>query len=157
LVVRVDAGWGQLQSTREVLEPVWMRLPFSNKSILLHSSLSAITLHGLSNYSMNIDIIHDTLLSANNSRMPLLINLKIRILIDPLLGRPLLLNSNLLLYFSDDSFLIDFELDGPPDIDDSPAGLSEPNHCLPGSRLIAPIRLPSHPECLGPLIELLIY
>ena len=134
-----------------------MRLPFSNKSILLHSCLSAITLHSLGYYSMNIDIIHDTLLSANNSRMPLLIDLKVRVLIDPLLRRPLLLNSNLLLYFSNDSFLIDFELDSPPDIDDSPAGLSEPDNCLPGrSRLITPIRLPAHPECLGPLIELLI-
>jgi hypothetical protein len=134
-----------------------MRLPFSNKSILLHSCLTAITLNGLGDYSMNIDIIHDTFLSANNSRMPLLIDLKVRILIDPLLRRPLLLNSNLLLYFSDDSFLIDFKLDGPPDIDDSSAGLSEPDHGLPGSRLITPIRLPAHPECLGPLIELFIY
>jgi hypothetical protein len=134
-----------------------MRLSFSNKSILLHSCLSAITLHGLGYYSMNIDIIHDTFLPANNSRMPLLINLKVRILIDPLLRRPLLLNSNLLLYFSDDSFLIDFELDGPPNVDDSPACLSEPDHGLPGGRLITPIRLPAHPECLGPLIELLIY
>ena len=85
LVVGVDAGGGQLQSTREVLEPIWMRLSFSYKTIFLYSSLSAITLHGLGDYSMNTDIIHDTFLSANNSRMPLLINLKVRVLIDPLL------------------------------------------------------------------------
>jgi len=85
LVVRVDPGGGQLQSTREVLEPIWVRLPFSNKTILLHSSLSAITLHGLCDNSMNIDIIYDTFLSTNNSRMSLLIDLKVRILIDPLL------------------------------------------------------------------------
>jgi hypothetical protein len=67
------------------------------------------------------------------------------------------LNSNLLLYFSDDSFLIDFELNSPPDINDSPASLSESDGSLPGGWLITPtIRLPSDSECLRPLIELFV-
>lgn len=88
--------------------------------------------------------------------MPLLIDLKVRVMIDSMLGRSLLLYSNLLLYFSDDSFLIDFKVDGPPNIDHSYPSLSESYNSLPGGRLITAIRLPTHSECLCPLIELLI-